>query len=72
MTGMSLLLALLPIMWSAGTGVDVMKRIAAPTLGGIALALVMVLIVFPAIYALWKGRKISLSGRTDNPLRFCQ
>jgi len=48
MTGLALFMGLLPIMISSGTGADVMKRIAAPMLGGIASSLIMVLIVFPA------------------------
>jgi len=56
MTGMALLMGLLPIMFSDGSGSDVMKRIAAPMLGGIGTALFMVLIVFPAIFAIWRGR----------------
>ncbi len=56
MTGLTLLLGLLPIMFSDGSGSDVMKRIAAPMLGGIGTALFMVLIVFPAIFAIWRGR----------------
>lgn len=55
MTGMVLLLSLAPILRSTGTGADVMKRIAAPMVGGIASALIMVLVVFPAIFAIWKG-----------------
>lgn len=56
MTGLALFMGLLPVMISTGTGADVMKRIAAPMLGGIATALLMVLIVFPAIFAVWRGR----------------
>ncbi len=56
MTGMALLLGLLPILWSDGSGADVMKRIAAPMIGGIASALVTVLVLFPAIFAIWRGR----------------
>jgi len=55
MTGLTLLLGLIPILWSDGTGADVMKRIAAPMVGGIASALVTVLILFPAVFAIWKG-----------------
>jgi len=58
MTGMALLLGLVPILWSTGTGADVMKRIAAPMVGGITSALIMVLIVFPAIFAIWKERAV--------------
>jgi len=59
MTGLALLLGLVPILWSEGTGADVMKRIAAPMVGGITTALVTVLIVFPALYAAWKGRGLA-------------
>lgn len=50
---------LLPIMFSHGTGADVMKRIAAPVLGGLFTSLVLILIIFPAIYMMWKGREFS-------------
>ena len=55
MTGLALLLGLIPILWSDGTGADVMERIAAPMVGGIASALITVLILFPAVFAIWKG-----------------
>ena len=58
MTGLALLFGLIPILWSDGTGADVMKRIAAPMVGGIASALITVLILFPAIFAIWKGRSL--------------
>ena len=56
MTGMVLFLGLVPILWSDGTGADVMKRIAAPMVGGVVSALFMVLVVFPAVFAVWKKR----------------
>jgi len=59
MTGMALLLGLIPILWSTGTGADVMKRIAAPMVGGITSALFMVLVVFPAVFSIWRGHGIS-------------
>ncbi len=49
-------LGLTPIMWSHGTGADVMKRIAAPMIGGIFTSFVLELVVYPAIFALWKWR----------------
>ena len=55
MTGSALLIGLVPIMSSSGTGADVMKRIAAPMLGGVASALLLVLLVYPAIFAFWRG-----------------
>jgi len=51
-------MGLLPIMWSHGTGADVMKRIAAPMIGGIFTSFVMELLVYPAIYAIWRGREV--------------
>ena len=48
-------LGLLPIMWSAGTGADVMKRIAAPMVGGVVTTALVVLLVFPVIYCIWRG-----------------
>jgi copper/silver efflux system protein len=65
MTGMALLLGLAPILWSSGAGADVMKRIAAPMVGGVGSALVIVLVVFPALFSVWKERKMStLNKRT--------
>jgi Cu(I)/Ag(I) efflux system membrane protein CusA/SilA len=51
-------MGLLPIMWSHGTGADVMKRIAAPMIGGIFTSFLMELCVYPAIYALWRRREL--------------
>lgn len=56
MTGLALIMGLVPIMYSAGAGAGVMKRIAAPMLGGVGSALILVLIVFPAIFSFWRGR----------------
>ncbi|MGD9016435.1 MAG: efflux RND transporter permease subunit [Desulfobacterales bacterium] len=61
MTVVSTMVGLLPIMWSHGTGSEVMKRIAAPMVGGMVSATILTLIVVPAIYGIWKGRGI------DNP-----
>ena len=49
---------LVPIMWSAGTGADVMKRIAAPMIGGLFTSFLMELLVYPAIYLLWRQRSL--------------
>jgi len=58
MLSMSTVLGLLPIMWSNGTGADVMKRIAAPMVGGVVTAVVVVLLVYPAIYYIWRGWRL--------------
>ncbi|MCL5744246.1 MAG: CusA/CzcA family heavy metal efflux RND transporter [Acidobacteria bacterium] len=54
MTVATMFLGLVPIMWSAGTGADVMKRIAAPMIGGIFTSFILELMVYPAIYEVWK------------------
>jgi Cu(I)/Ag(I) efflux system membrane protein CusA/SilA len=54
MTVMAILMGLLPIMWSAGTGSDVMKRIAAPMVGGVVTSFILELLIYPAIYTIWK------------------
>ena len=68
MTASVIFAGLLPIMWSHGTGADVMKRIAAPMVGGVVTSVMMELAVYPVIYFLWKSwalRKEAVSeGRT--------
>ena len=54
MTVATMFVGLIPIMWSAGTGADVMKRIAAPMIGGIFTSFILELVVYPAIYEVWK------------------
>ncbi|MEK6759177.1 MAG: efflux RND transporter permease subunit [Deltaproteobacteria bacterium] len=56
MTVTAIIAGLVPIMWATGTGADVMKRIAAPMVGGMFTSALLELLVLPAIYALWKGR----------------
>ncbi len=58
MTASAILIGLLPIMWSHGTGADVMKRIAAPMIGGMVSSILLTLLVIPAVYALWRGRSL--------------
>ena len=54
MTVTTVAAALMPILWSSGTGTDVMKRIASPMVGGMVSATVLTLLVIPAIYLLWR------------------
>ena len=54
MTVATMFLGLIPILWSMGAGADVMKRIAAPMIGGIFTSFVLELLVYPAIYQIWK------------------
>ena len=55
MTVMAILVGLLPIMWSHGAGADVMKRIAAPMIGGVLSSFLLELIVYPVIFEVWRG-----------------
>ncbi len=56
MTVAAATMGLLPILWSTGTGADLMKRVAAPMVGGLATSFIMELLVYPPIYLLWKKR----------------
>ncbi len=61
MTVVAIMAGLLPIMWSTGTGSEVMRRIAAPMVGGMVSSTILTLLVIPAIYAWVKGRNIKHS-----------
>jgi Cu(I)/Ag(I) efflux system membrane protein CusA/SilA len=56
MTVLAMGTGLLPLLWSSGTGSDVMKRVAAPMVGGLVSSFALELLVYPALFALWKGR----------------
>jgi len=58
MTACVIIAGLLPILWSHGAGADVMKRIATPMVGGVITSTLMELLVYPAIYYVWKARKL--------------
>lgn len=66
MTVCTTIIALLPIMWSHGTGADTMKRIAAPMIGGLVSSSVLILVIIPAVYYLWRSREI-ISGKLRQP-----
>jgi Cu(I)/Ag(I) efflux system membrane protein CusA/SilA len=66
MTVCAALMGLLPILWSIGTGSDVMKRIAAPMVGGLVTSFALELLVYPAIYDLWKRRRLQGSLSSDS------
>jgi Cu(I)/Ag(I) efflux system membrane protein CusA/SilA len=59
MTVAAIMGGLLPIMWTTGTGADVMKRIAAPMIGGMVSSTILTLIVIPILYGIWKHRAMS-------------
>ena len=61
MTAAVIIAGLLPILWSHGTGADVMKRIAAPMAGGVVTSTLMELMVYPAIFFLWRSRPLKLT-----------
>ena len=66
MTVATMFLGLIPILWSTGTGADVMKRIAAPLIGGIFTSFLLELLIYPAVYQVWKWNfdlKKTLRGR---------
>ena len=65
MTVMAMFMGLIPIMWSMGAGADMMKRIAAPMIGGIFTSFIMELLVYPPIYAIWKWRYEMKRGTVD-------
>jgi len=68
MTVSAAFMGLLPIMWSTGTGADVMKRIAAPMVGGLVTSFVLELLVYPALYYVWKGHRLQEGSPTAMPL----
>jgi Cu(I)/Ag(I) efflux system membrane protein CusA/SilA len=61
MTITVIIAGLLPIMWSHGAGADVMKRIAAPMVGGVVTSGLMELLIYPVIFYLWRGRSLKKS-----------
>jgi len=65
------MLGLMPILWSTGTGADVMKRIAAPMVGGLVTSFLLQLTIYPAIFAIWKRPQLASGEESDeeNPLR---
>jgi len=62
MTVLTTLCGLAPLLWSTGTGADVMKRIAAPMVGGLVTSFLLELTVYPAIFAIWKERSLANDG----------
>src|SRR5262249_19718742 len=64
MTACVIIAGLAPILWSHGAGADVMKRIATPMIGGVVTSTLMELLVYPAIFYIWRSRKL---GRQEEP-----
>jgi Cu(I)/Ag(I) efflux system membrane protein CusA/SilA len=67
MTVFAAFMGLLPIMWSTGTGADLMKRIAAPMVGGLVTSFVLELLVYPAVYFLWRRKEVSEDDKLTEP-----
>jgi Cu(I)/Ag(I) efflux system membrane protein CusA/SilA len=65
MTVCAAFIGLMPIMWSIGTGADMMKRVAAPLVGGLITSFILELLVYPAVYTIWKWRFEMKRGTVD-------
>jgi Cu(I)/Ag(I) efflux system membrane protein CusA/SilA len=65
MTVATTFIGLIPIMWSIGTGADMMKRVAAPMVGGLFTSFILELLVYPPLYAIWKWRYEMKHGMVD-------
>ena len=63
MTVLAMGAGLMPLLWSTGTGSDVMKRVAAPMVGGLVSSFALELLVYPALFAIWKGRELTHGSR---------
>ena len=68
MTVVAIMAGLIPILWSQGVGADVLKRIAAPMVGGMLTSTVLTLAVIPSIYSLWKERLLARSSVAERAL----
>ena len=62
MTVGTILAGLVPIMFSSGIGSEIMRRIAAPMIGGLVTSMILELTIYPVIYLLWRKRELSRSG----------
>lgn len=63
MTAAAMILGLLPLMWTHGSGSEVMKRIAAPMIGGLLTSTVLTLVIIPVIYEVWRSRGLKKSNK---------
>ncbi len=70
MTAAVIIAGLLPILWSTGAGADVMKRIAAPMVGGVVTSTLMELLVDPAIFYVWRARRLPPPGASPAGMCF--
>jgi Cu(I)/Ag(I) efflux system membrane protein CusA/SilA len=68
MTVCAAFMGLLPILWATGPGSDVMKRVAAPMVGGLVTSFLLELLVYPAVYVIWKGRHLARAEASAEPI----
>ncbi len=68
MTITTMAAGLLPLLWADGSGAEIMKRVAAPMLGGLATSAFLTLEVLPVLYTIWRGHQLRRSQRTGVPL----
>ena len=68
MTVVAITAGLLPIMWTTGSGADVMKRIAAPMIGGMVTSTILTLFIIPAIYLIWRGSGLGMGKKPQGPV----
>ena len=66
MTVAALFMGLIPIMWSIGAGADVMKRIAAPMIGGLVTSFLLELLIYPVVFYIWKRRSHFSKNQLNN------
>ena len=67
MTVLTTMIGLVPVLFSDGTGADVMKRIAAPMVGGLVTSFFLELTVYPALFAIWKRASLRWARRDGDP-----
>ncbi|HXX66104.1 MAG TPA: efflux RND transporter permease subunit [Polyangiaceae bacterium] len=68
MTITTMAAGLLPLLWAQGAGSDIMKRIAAPMIGGLATSAFLTLEVLPVLYTIWRNRQLRRAQQTGKPL----
>jgi Cu(I)/Ag(I) efflux system membrane protein CusA/SilA len=66
MTATAVIMGLVPILWTEGTGASVMQRIAAPMIGGMVTATLLTLLVIPVLYHLWRGGQLRAQARAGS------
>ena len=68
MTITTMAAGLLPLLWTDGAGAEIMKRVAAPMLGGLITSGFLTLEVIPVVYTLWRSYQLQLAQRTETPI----